>query len=672
MIPYARNVEKMVDAYSGNPKALMDKYAKDPQVAYLIALGEVKKRRQDLERQQAMQNPQQMPTVMQSLEQEIGLPPAGQGGISALGAAPMAQPAGGVDQRQVAQNVGGVLNFQQQKQQEALKKLAASGIAGAPGSQGVMPPQAMAAGGIVAFQSGGRFTEQMAGQARALEESINEAKKVRGQAERRLREYSPARQRMDPQGYQAAKQEAEQAIAAQTSLEREYSELTRVDATRRMPGPSRDVRALTESVSGQAAPPPATEGAAPTRPESLFAPQGDMTGATAPSPLDRDIFPLRASELQNPRMQAALASAAQPSAPAPAVAPAPAPAAAPEPAPAAAPPASAEPPRAPMPAQPGIAGLSQAMQGLGEDVAAASKRLMAEDPRARAQERERYVEDRMRLTPEQRGTYEQYQKDLEKFYADRARQQREDELTSALIGAAGKSTLGLTGAGLAAGALGARQRAAGERLQGIEALGKARTGLIDIERANVKGALGAGEKEREFTGIERRQGVESGQRLYGTGVQAELDRQKMAQERERLERGYGLEERKLAQEGAIAERRITSEELTRNLQERLRQAQVAQQQAAAQGRSEVAALGILERLENGLRDDERALRTAFREDNQFLLSKAPDKLTPAEKTRLELAQANLEKDIKTARDKAKPMIASLRARAMSGWNVTPE
>lgn len=674
MIPYARNVEKMVDAYSGNPKALMDKYAKDPQVAYLIALGEVKKRRQDLERQQAMQNPQQMPTVMQSLEQEIGLPPAGQGGISALGAAPMAQPAGGVDQRQVAQNVGGVLNFQQQKQQEALKKLAASGIAGAPGSQGVMPPQAMAAGGIVAFQSGGRFTEQMAGQARALEESINEAKKVRGQAERRLREYSPARQRMDPQGYQAAKQEAEQAIAAQTSLEREYSELTRVDAIRRMPGPSRDVRALTESVSGQAAPPPATERAAPTRPESLFAPQGDMTGATAPSPLDRDIFPLRASELQNPRMQAALASAAQPSAPAPALAPAvaPAPAAAPEPAPAAAPPASAEPPRAPMPAQPGIAGLSQAMQGLGEDVATASRRLMAEDPRARAQERERYVEDRMRLTPEQRGTYEQYQKDLEKFYADRARQQREDELTSALIGAAGKSTLGLTGAGLAAGALGARQRAAGERLQGIEALGKARTGLIDIERANVKGALGAGEKEREFTGIEGRQGIESGQRLYGTGVQAELDRQRMAQERERLERGYGLEERKLAQEGAIAERRITSEELTRNLQERLRQAQVAQQQAAAQGRSEVAALGILERLENGLRDDERALRTAFREDNQFLLSKAPDKLTPAEKTRLELARATLEKDIKTARDQAKPMIASLRARAMSGWNVTPE
>jgi hypothetical protein len=155
MIPYARNVEKMVDAYSANPKALMDKYAQDPQVAYLIALGEVKKRRQDLERQQAMQQPQQMPTVMQALEQEAGMPPMGQpqGGIGQL---PTGQPQGGVDQRQVAQNVGGVLNFQQQKQQEALKKLSSSGVAGAPGAQNVMPPKAMAAGGIVAFDNGGR------------------------------------------------------------------------------------------------------------------------------------------------------------------------------------------------------------------------------------------------------------------------------------------------------------------------------------------------------------------------------------------------------------------------------------------------------------------------------------------------------------------------------------
>lgn len=637
MIPYARNVEKMVDAYSGNPKALMDKYAKDPQVAYLIALGEVKKRRQDLERQQAMQNPQQMPTVMQSLEQEIGFPPAGQGGISALGAAPMAQPAGGVDQRQVAQNVGGVLNFQQQKQQEALKKLAASGIAGAPGSQGVMPPQAMAAGGIVAFQSGG--------QAKYKGKSWEELDRADSPASSIFELFSRRDKKRDPETGKPITFAEFQRLAEQESITR---------ASER-PAPERPApeRLVTIPAGGMPA-------VAASDREIPSPPTKETPPTVQPLPPTREIPSETGAQLGAPPVRP------------PAPAPAPAPAAAPEPAPAAAPPASAEPPRAPMPAQPGIAGLSQAMQGLGEDVAAASKRLMAEDPRARAQERERYVEDRMRLTPEQRGTYEQYQKDLEKFYADRARQQREDELTSALIGAAGKSTLGLTGAGLAAGALGARQRAAGERLQGIEALGKARTGLIDIERANVKGALGAGEKEREFTGIERRQGVESGQRLYGTGVQAELDRQKMAQERERLERGYGLEERKLAQEGAIAERRITSEELTRNLQERLRQAQVAQQQAAAQGRSEVAALGILERLENGLRDDERALRTAFREDNQFLLSKAPDKLTPAEKTRLELAQANLEKDIKTARDKAKPMIASLRARAMSGWNVTPE
>jgi hypothetical protein len=658
MIPYARNVEKMVDTYSGNPKALMDKYAKDPQVAYLLALGEVKKRRQDLERQQAMQQPQQMPTVMQSLEQEAGMPPVGQGGI---------------DQRQVAQNVGGVLNFQQQKQQEAIKKLAASGIAGAQGAQNVMPPQAMAAGGIVAFQAGGRFTEQMAEQARALEERINRAVEVRRQAENRLNRYSSAQQRIDPQGYQAAKQEVEQARAAQTSLEREYSELTRVNPLRVMPVP-RDVRALAEATSERAT--PEQPAAAPVRPEPLFAPQGDMTGATAPSSLDRDMFPLGASELQNPRMRAALAAAAQPSAPAGVPAPAGRP---PTLAPgeaydaAAQLPAPAAPAAAPMPVQPGIAGLSQSMQSLGDETASAARRMMSEDPRARALEREERFERRMALTPEQRGTYEQYQKDLERFYADRARQQKDDELTSALIGAAGKSTFGLTGAGIAAGAMGARQRAANENLQGIEALNKARTGLIDIERANVRGALGAGEKEREFSGLEARQGLESAGRLYGTAEQAETARQKLAQERELAMRGYGLKERELAQEGTIAERKLTSAELDRSVQERIRQAQVAATQAAAQGRTEVAALQILTNLENGLRDDERGLRTAFREDNQLLLAReSQNKLTPAEKTQLDLARANLDKQLKDIKDRTKPIINSLRARAMSGWDVKPE
>jgi hypothetical protein len=325
-----------------------------------------------------------------------------------------------------------------------------------------------------------------------------------------------------------------------------------------------------------------------------------------------------------------------------------------------------------MPVQPGIAGLSQAMQGLGEDTSAAARQMMEQNPQAMARERERYVEDRMRLTPEQRGTYEQYQKDLEKFYADRARQQREDELTSALIGAAGKSTLGLTGAGLAAGAMGARQRAAGERLQGIEALGKARTGLIDIERANVKDALGAGAKEREQAGLEGRQGLESGSRLYGTGVQAELDRQRLAQEREKLERGYGLEERKLTQTGDIEGRKLTSAEKDREMQNSIRKAQVEGNRLVAEGRSEANIGAVIGRMQNDLRDYEKDLRASFQTENQMLLSKPEARLTPAEKTQLELARATMEKKIREARAQAKPVIDSLSSRLTSGWNVTPE
>jgi len=569
MIPYARNVDKMVDAYSGNPQALMDKYAKDPQIAYLIALGEVKKRRQDLERQRAMQQPQQMPTVMQSLEQEAGLPPSG-------------QPAGGVDQRQVAQNVGGVLNFQQQKQQEALKKLVASGIAGAPGSQNVMPPKAMAAGGIVAFQSGGRVV-------------------------------NPAEVQSHPTYIELRRQ----GVPAKDAYERVLHILSQTDPPKLEPRP---LGSLSPSLDIER-----------KDPSNLPAVQGSAdVSYVQPLPEARIISSDTGAQ-----------SGAVPAQKTP-------------PPPPPAPTAPAEPPRAPLPVQPGIAGLSQAMQGLGEDTATAARRMIRQDPRAMAQEQERRYEERMALTPEQRGTYKQYQKDLEKFYADRARQQREDEITSGLIGAAGKSTLGLTGAGFAAGAMGARQRAAGEQLKGIEALGKARTGLVDIERANIKDALGAGSKEREQAGLEGRQGLESGSRLYGTGVQAEIERQRMAQT------------------GQIEERKLTSAALDRQLQNSIRQAQVEGNRLAAEGRSQAQIGAVIGKMQDDLRDYEKDLRASFQTENLILLSKPEAKLTPAEKTQLELARATMEKKLKEARAQAKPVMDSLRSRLTSGWDVKPE
>jgi hypothetical protein len=655
MIPYARNVEKMVDAYSANPKALMDKYAQDPQVAYLIALGEVKKRRQDLERQQAMQQPQQMPTVMQALEQEAGLPPTGQpqGGIRQL---PMGQPQGGVDQRQVAQNVGGVLDFQQQKQQEALKKLMSSGVAGAPGAQNVMPPKAMAAGGIVAFQAGG-FTDEMAEKARQLDEQIRQAKAVRRQAEEKLRPFSTARQRMDPQGYAAVKREVDQAIAAQNALERQYADLTRVQGPRGTPemrGAPRDVREL--AARSQGVTPPTSTTPAPERPSPLFAPEGDFGGAPSTDALATEpLFPTGTPELSNPRMRAALQAQAQPPGP---LGPPPAEAPVPE---------QMGPPRPPEPQAPpgpaGIAALPQSTQDVGEAARQASMRMMAQDPEAMGRVREQYYEQRMGLTPEQRAVYEGGIKDLEKFYADRAAQEKEDRITSALIGAAGKSTLGLTGAGFAAGDLGARRGAAAERLKGIESLGKARTGLVDIERANVQGALGAGSKEREQAGLEARQGLDSGSRLYGYDVGAQTERERMAQQAQ-------LKREELGQAGRLGERKLDIEELNVEMMDGLRKAQMDATRLAGEERRDEKLAALRGRLLADFDRFEGRLESSFREQNMLLLNKEQTgKLTKDEKTKLDLARANMEKAL---RERRKQMNAIFTAPNTAKWKLPGE
>ena len=185
-------------------------------------------------------------------------------------------------------------------------------------------------------------------------------------------------------------------------------------------------------------------------------------------------------------------------------------------------------------------------------------------------------------------------------------------------------------------------------------MGKARTGLVDIERADVKGALAAGAKEREQAGLEGRQGLESGSRLYGTGVQAEIERQKMAQT------------------GGIEERRLTSAALDRQLQNSIRQAQVEGNRLAAEGRSQAQIGAVIGRMQDDLRDYEKDLRASFQTENQILLSKPEAKLTPAEKTQLELARATMEKKLREARAQAKPVIDSLRNRLTSGWSIQPE
>lgn len=173
MYPIMQEVSKLSELATSNPQAIMQKYAQDPQVKYLLALNEAKRLKDAMQRNQAMQAPAQ-PTVMQSLEQQSGL--------ASLAASP--------SQGEMAEDVGGVLQFQAKKQQENLQRMAQQGLPAAPGAGTAMTPQAMAAGGIVAFKDGGDVYKGRANRAQIAQMSLAELQKYNrdGEIPTRLRD----------------------------------------------------------------------------------------------------------------------------------------------------------------------------------------------------------------------------------------------------------------------------------------------------------------------------------------------------------------------------------------------------------------------------------------------------------------------------------------------------
>lgn len=142
-----REIAQRMDAYRGNPRALMQRYAEATQdpgkesLIDLLALQKVKSEMEAAKRNLQMQQvpPGGLPTVAQQREKEVM----------------------DMTRQEVAQQVGQTAQRQQQQQQAAMQQLM-SGIARAPGAGNAMSPQAMAAGGIVAFDRGGaaRLTDE--------------------------------------------------------------------------------------------------------------------------------------------------------------------------------------------------------------------------------------------------------------------------------------------------------------------------------------------------------------------------------------------------------------------------------------------------------------------------------------------------------------------------------
>jgi hypothetical protein len=144
-----QDIQSRVDAFRGNPDALAQRYQQSQQLIDLLALQKIKSEKEAAARQMQMQMAQQQakegqpPTIAEQREQEVL----------------------DLTKNEVQQQQSALRAQQQQQQQAAMQKLL-SGIAAAPGAMSAAQPQAMAAGGIVAFAEGlrpiDRFKKELA------------------------------------------------------------------------------------------------------------------------------------------------------------------------------------------------------------------------------------------------------------------------------------------------------------------------------------------------------------------------------------------------------------------------------------------------------------------------------------------------------------------------------
>lgn len=624
-IPFGQNLSRLTEIAKVDPNRVAQMAAQktpdDPRLVYILALEQAKRARDAVQRDEAMKQSQQMPNVLQKYEQESGIADLmpQQSPEQVDGLAGLAQPQGGIDQRDVARNVGGVLDFQQKQQQEAMQKVLAASKAGglpsAAGAANVMSPKSMAAGGLVAFKTGGQapFTDEMAEQARDLERRLSEARARREAAERGLRAYSGLRQRSDPAGYEEAQRNAAEAEQAVIALEQEYSGLTRISPRflGSVPSAARPVIQQTEERLAPPAPTTQPAGiAAPSFADSDIAERADrMTGMVTPPSEGRVVQSMAAPETT-------------PAIPAP--------------------PTVTPIPPAYTPAKGSLAGLPGDMASImGQAAIGQAQR----DPTSESRIEEERVRALRQLTPEQRRTLEGGISNLDKYYQERAARARDDEITRALIGAAGKSTFGMTGAGFAAGALGAREAQAAERLKGIEALNKARSGLIDLERSPVQEGITAGAQVRKEGEEGRRTGISSGVQALGYQSQAETAREN------------------IAATSTMERAKLLSSQADREMNRYFGMLKDEANRIARQGQADSRTERLLKDYQQSLARYEADVEKAFREENSLLLAQEQtNSLSKEAKNQLQLQRLLRDKKISDKRRELEEYIMPLRSR----------
>ena len=515
-----QDVDARVAAYKGNPEALQQKYSVSNDLLDLLALQQIKSSLDAAKRQMQLQMAQkqaasgQAPTTIADQRQKE---------VSDL------------TKEQLVDQQGALMRHQQDEQQANMSKLL-SGIAQQPGAQTMAEPQAMAAGGIVAFagpegsqvKSNIPYEKVDRGPEQELSDEAKEARKRAQERLERLRRAAAAKNvapaeaaeaegllyRMgqglgkavggvgrnvgtlisegliSPAGRLAAGRLAGPAGAAATGYQigRGIDEATGVG---KAGVEASGLGSLIDKIYGQGGVQltPEAQGRLANMPNGVPAP---------PAPVGTD-RPTQMTTATDPRVQAAAPEApAAPAAPAAGGAPMGGPAAAP------------------------------AANPLGDALRQQAIRDMAINPQARQLEEEKRVEGRLALTPQQRAVYDEGIAGLQGMYKTDfdPERQRQEGLKRYLLGM-GSRTAGQEFGGGAATAMDydAAQRA--QQLNRFKDIQRSREGVVGLEREATRGGIEGGYNALKAGSEEKRQGIAAAEGAYRTDKtfeQAGLDR----------------------------------------------------------------------------------------------------------------------------------------------------
>ena len=144
-----QDIQQRVDAYRGNPQALMQRYQQNQQLLDLLALQRLKTEKDEAARKVQMEMQQDPQTIKQQRERQLL----------------------DMTKQDLAQQTQGIMQNAQARQQKNMQQVAKQGAASPQQMQRVasglgalaqrQAPQRMAGGGIVAFETGGGVTQEM-------------------------------------------------------------------------------------------------------------------------------------------------------------------------------------------------------------------------------------------------------------------------------------------------------------------------------------------------------------------------------------------------------------------------------------------------------------------------------------------------------------------------------